>query len=749
MLENFSDDFERILANSAKPFYEKKQKRLTVAHICYGIFSDSKFSKLSSKFLDTENLVKDLYIKLSQDDEQVNLEHPEVSIDLSLEARNIIYRCVINSKKMENKTINTFDFLEFMLIYGSLPDICEKYKIDNVFINKVRRLQDRQNKPKRTLVKNKILKKNEFLSETTPTEDKHGLSGFITNISEKVKSNKNLIMQRKNLTDELISVLLRKEKSNPLIIGEPGIGKTTVVENLAQLINNNDVPDLLKNKQIYEVNLTALLSGTNFRGDFEKRFENLMSFVKLNKNAIIFIDEIHCMKGLGSTGASKNELDFSNMIKPYLSSGEISCIGSTTLEEYKNSIENDKALDRRFKAIHMKEPNEEETVSILNYKKKDYEMYHGLKIKNDLIPVIVSFAQRYITNKRFPDKAFDLLDIACSLTVIQQEKILSHENVIKAVSNVTGIEPSQIMGFNKNILELESHLKTKIFGQNEAITRVVDKIIVSKSGLNNPLKPLASFLMIGPTGVGKTELVNEISKSLNMNFIRFDMSEYSAKGSASKLIGTSAGYIGYEEGGKLTEFVNHNPYAIILFDEIEKADSSVYNLFLQILDYGKISDGSGKEIDFRNTMIFMTSNSGAEAMDKNNIGFVEESGKSLSNMENIVNKAFSPEFRNRISKIIYFNKLEKDTMVFLVNKSIEILLEKTNKKGINIQFSDSAINEIINKGFDSKMGARPLERFIEDNISILIAKNILNDFFKPKSLYEIDFKDKNWDIKKI
>lgn len=736
MIENFSEDLERIFKNSTKLLFEKKQRKFTLEHFFYGFFSDSNYKNLFEKQIDVEMVLNDLYDRINSKVEDDPLE----DLDLAVETKQVVKMSLFTCMTSGKSRITPFDLVATALSQGFLNDFASKHKIDSKLLNKVRQASETftpkkiQNNKSRQKELSEANKKNTF---NEIIEDKNSIKNFIVNLSSKVKEKPKSIKPRQDIIDEMINVLLRKEKSNPLLIGKPGVGKTTMVESLAQLINEGNVPQQLKNKEIYEINLNSLLSGTNFRGDFEKRIENIINLIKENKNAIIFIDEIHCIKGLGSSGSNKNDLDLSNVLKPYLSSGELSCIGSTTFDEYKNSIENDKALDRRFKVINIKEPSIDETINILNYKIKDYEKYYKIKVPEKLIKDIVEYSNRYINKSSFPDKAFDVLDMSCALTVFKNKKSLNLANVLETLSKITGIKQDQINNSDKKILDLEKIICNKIFGQEKAINQIVNKIIVSKSGLQNENKPLASFLMIGPTGVGKTEVVNEISRSMNMSLLRLDMSEYSEKGSSSKLIGTSAGYIGYEDGGKLTEFVNHNPYSIILFDEIEKADSSIYNLFLQILDYGKISDGAGKEIDFRNCMIFMTSNSGAEEIYKKTIGF--KSDFQNSNMEKIVNKTFTPEFRNRISKIIYFEKLEKDSMYLLADKYLKGLKDKLVIKGFNIEFSDRAITEIVKNGFDEKFGARPLERYIDDNISLIISKKMLANDLKKGIVYNIDF----------
>lgn len=731
-MEQFSEDFFDIISDSAALMLNNKQKTLTTLHICYGFFSNPTIKEIAEKnVLNVNGLLAEI-VTIVKDIKPL----PDETTDLAQETKEMLKLCLMNmADSDELRKINPFDFMETVFIEKYQKSLFNKYGFTGTSLSKIKREYKRINLKKSLKTKDKsILVGLQDIKEPT---SKHSAENFITNISQKVKGTKPFILDVDNKIEELMNVLLRKEKSNPLLIGKPGVGKSSIIEGLAVAINEGKVPDPLKNKKIIEINLSSLIAGTTFRGEFEKRFENIVEFLKKEPDAIIFIDEIHCMKGLGSTGASGNEMDFSNMIKPYLSSGKISCIGATTYDEYKSTIEKDKALDRRFKIVYLNEPTVELTKDILKFKKFIYEDFHNIKVSDQHIEKIVDLSDRFISKGAFPDKAFDVLDMCLAMAKMQNIKVINENLVYAVISKLTGIDETQIAGFNQASLTLESKLKEKIFGQNKAIEDISNKILVANSGLSNPLKPLASFLLIGTTGVGKTEVVNELSKQLNMDFIRFDMSEYSERGSASKLIGTSAGYIGFEAGGKLTEFVYHHPHSIILFDEIEKADSSIFNLFLQMLDYGKITDGSGKEIDFKNTLIFMTSNAGVTELTKKSIGFLSEPSK--GKFEDAVNKIFSPEFRNRISKIITFEKLELDSMYALVEKNLKSLKEKLVAKKIELEFTELVKEAVIKNGFDEKLGARPLERYIEDNIAFMLAKQILLNKIKESESYIIDY----------
>lgn len=747
-MEQFSEEFSLIINGAALLMIEQKQKMLTISHIAYSFFSNEKINPIGQKYIDNYEELKEELLSLTKTYTSIE-ETPEIVEqvpDLTDETKEILQKCISNIYNMSGsseKKVTSFDFMEVVAEYPLDNTIFSKYGITYETISKIRAKYINEN------IKISLKRKN--VQKSTPIkkeviEDKNDIRNFITNITEKVLEEKPVIFDFDNKIEDVINVLLRKEKSNPLLIGKPGVGKSVLVEGLALAIANKKVPKELIGKKVIEINLTSLISGTNFRGDFEKRFENIINYLESEQDVIVFIDEIHCMKGLGSTGSSKGELDFSNMIKPYLSSGKISCIGATTFDEYKNSIEKDKALDRRFKTIDLKEPNVEITKEILLHKKKVYENFHNVKIDNNMISLLVDLSNRFITKGSFPDKAFDVLDMCLSTAKKESISKVDENCVIGTVAKISNVDKDQIKGVDNVVLTLEEQLNKKIFGQEKAIKSISDKILVAKSGLSNPLKPLASFLLIGTTGVGKTEVVNEISKKMSMEFLRLDMSEYSERGSSSKLIGTSAGYVGYEDGGKLTDFIVRNPHTVVLFDEIEKADRSIYNLFLQILDYGKITDGSGREVDFRNTLIFMTSNAGVEELNTNRIGFKQDTSLTNDKFENSVMKTFSPEFLNRISKIIKFEKLAQSSMNALVNKSLEDIKLKLKEKEILVEFTETVIEAVIKNGFNEKMGARPLERYIEDNITFLIATHMIRNTLIKKTKYKIDFVDNEFKL---
>lgn len=729
----FNDDFSNIINESASLMLSQKQRRLTVFHICYGFFNNEEIKKVATNHIvNFPQLIEDIVERTK------NGLVDTSEVDLDDHAKEILMKCV---KDDMDRKLSPFDFIEAASEEMPLSEFFKDHGISKDVLSRIKLNYKRETIKKSVRDPSKAKTKLDALKDERPVTDKHGVENFITDITAKVRMNRPLILDYDNKIDEILNTLLRKEKSNPLLIGKPGVGKTSLIEGLALALIDGKAPASIAKKKIIELNLNSMVAGTNYRGDFEKRFENVITYLKKEGNVILFIDEIHCMKGLGATSSSKTDMDLSNMLKPYLSSGEISCIGATTQDEYKHSIEKDKALDRRFKVVQLREPTVEETKVIIAYKKTSYELFHKVKLSNEIADKIVDLTNRFVAKGSFPDKAFDVIDMCAALAIMKRKKTIDEDNVIEVISRISNVKKEQIAGVASATLMLEAGLKSKIFGQDKAIKAIAEKIMVAKSGLTNPLKPLASFLMIGTTGVGKTEVVNEVSKQMNMQLLRLDMSEYATEGSATKLIGTSAGYIGYDDGAKLTDYVSNNPHCVILFDEIEKAHTSIYNLFLQILDYGKITDGAGREIDFRNTLIFMTSNAGVEAFDSNTIGFVSGESADMAKFEKEVNKIFPPEFRNRLSKIITFEKLKKETMVSLVEKNLDILKGKMKEKQIELSYTQAVKDIIIKNGFNDKMGARPLERYIEDNLLLSVVKNMLVKAIKEKNNYLVDYVD--------
>lgn len=554
------------------------------------------------------------------------------------------------------------------------------------------------------------------------------LETYCVNLNKKAEQNNiDRLIGRTVEVDRLAQILCRRTKNNPLLVGDPGVGKTAIVEGLALKIFNNEVPQVFKSHVIFSLDMGTLIAGTRYRGDFEERLKLIIKEIEKNKNYILFIDEIHTLVGAGSTSGSS--MDASNMLKPALQAGNIRCIGSTTYNEYRLFFEKDRALQRRFQKIDVPEPTLDEAYKIMYGIRSKYEKFHNVKFTDDAIKASVDLSSKYIGNKKLPDKSIDIIDELGSSEVLksenQRKKILDIEDIERIVSQITKIPEKNISVNDRMYLkDLDKNLKRVIFGQDLAIDSLVSSIKLSRSGLRDSNRTIGNYMFSGQTGVGKTELAKQLAKVLGIELIRFDMSEYMERHSISKLIGAPPGYVGFDQGGLLSEKVDKNPYAVLLIDEIEKAHPDVYNILLQIMDYGKLTDQNGKKIDFRNIILIMTTNAGAEDLQKSQIGFNKSINKD-GDLESI-NKIFSPEFRNRLDSIVQFNILSKDTVKKIVEKFVIELETQLGERDVIINLTDKASNLISKLGFDEKMGARPLNRVIDEKIKKPLADELIH-----------------------
>jgi ATP-dependent Clp protease ATP-binding subunit ClpA len=556
---------------------------------------------------------------------------------------------------------------------------------------------------------------------------KSALEAYTSNLCDKARQGKiDPLLGREEEVTRTVQVLSRRRKNNPLFVGQAGVGKTAIAEGIAKKIIDGKVPEVLKEASIYSLDIGVLIAGTKYRGDFEKRLKAVLTDLEKIPHAILFIDEIHTLIGAGSV--SGGSLDASNLLKPALADGTLRCMGSTTYEEYRKVFEKDHALTRRFQKIDIDEPSVDDTVKILHGLKKYYQDHHKVKYSTAALTCAAELSHRYITDRRLPDKAIDVIDEVGALQQIQpksKRKInINVADIENIIAKLARIPSRQVTNDDKSLLKnLESELKLGVFGQNDAVESLSTSIKLSRSGLAQVDKPMGSFLFAGPTGVGKTEICKQLARIMGVKLLRFDMSEYMERHSISKLIGSPPGYVGYDEGGLLTEAVNSNSYAVLLLDEIEKAHPDIFNLLLQVMDHGKLTDANGREIDFRNVILVMTSNAGAQSIQRSSIGFSEQD-HSLD-YEGELKKAFTPEFRNRLSEIIYFNSLNEETIVFVVNKFLFELEEALENKNVSLIVSDSARKWFAKHGYDAKMGARPMSRLIEKEVRKPLADELL------------------------
>ena len=574
---------------------------------------------------------------------------------------------------------------------------------------------------------------------------------LVTCISRKVDEHNPLIGREQEL-DRTIQVLCRAEKNNPLHIGEPGVGKTALVYGLAKLINEDKVPDRLKGARIYSMDIGQMLAGAQYRGDFEKRIKLVMAGAANEGNVIIYIDEIHNIIGAGR--GSDGSLDASNMLKQYLEAGDIRFIGSTTYEEYNRYMSKSKSITRRFQQIDIKEPSEEETIKILEGLQYKYNKYHGVTYRKDALEYAVRASAKYISNRCLPDKAIDLIDEAGAYLEVHPVEYRQRSYVTKAIiqqilTKVCKIDAAAIKDENNDSLAtLRQRILDKIYGQDKAVDKVVEAVMMAKAGLVNDDKPMASLLFVGPTGVGKTEVAKQLAKELGIELVRLDMSEYTEKHTVAKLIGSPAGYVGYEDGGLLTDAIRKTPNCVLLLDEIEKAHSDIYNILLQVMDYARLTDNKGQKADFRNVILIMTSNAGAQYASQANVGFNSNVSRGDAMLAQ-VKKTFKPEFINRLSDMVVFNDMDKHMAELILHKKLRQLDEKLAAKGVSLSLTDTAFEQMLKWGFTKEYGAREMDRVIGNRLKPLLVKALLFGKLKKGGQGIVDFDGKELIIKDV
>jgi len=576
--------------------------------------------------------------------------------------------------------------------------------------------------------------KNEGINSDTLDSDENiskngteALDAYCVNLNQKAIDGKiDPLIGRQSEIDRTIQVLCRRSKNNPLYVGDPGVGKTAIAEGLARRIVSNDVPEVLRENVIYSLDMGTLLAGTRYRGDFEERIKAVLNELENMPHSVLFIDEIHTVIGAGST--SGGSMDASNLLKPSLQNGALRCIGSTTYKEYRGYFEKDRALVRRFQKIDVKEPSIEDAVKILRGLKPYYEEHHKVKYTLDALRQAVELAARYIHDRKLPDKAIDVIDeVGASRMLLpegKRKKTITVRDVENVIATMARIPPKSVSRNDKKILaNLERDLKTMVFGQDRAIDELSSAIKLARAGLRDPEKPIGNYLFSGPTGVGKTEVARQLSRSMGIELVRFDMSEYMERHTVSRLIGAPPGYVGFDQGGLLTDSIDQQPHAVLLLDEIEKAHPDLFNILLQIMDHGKLTDNNGKSIDFRNVVLIMTTNAGAAEMAKPSIGF--ERYDREGDDEEAIEKLFSPEFRNRLDSIVSFDNLSKNVMNKVVDKFVMELESQLSDRDVTISLTDQARTWLAEKGFDKRFGARPLARVIQDFIKKPLSEELL------------------------
>ena len=553
------------------------------------------------------------------------------------------------------------------------------------------------------------------------------LDGYCTNLNKEVKKGRiDPLIGRDEELSRVIQTLSRRRKNNPLLVGEAGVGKTAIAEGLAYRIEEGQVPDVIADAVVYSLDLGSLLAGTKYRGDFEKRLKALLGELEKEKHSILFIDEIHTIIGAGA--ASGGVMDASNLLKPLLSSGQLKCIGSTTFQEFRGIFEKDRALARRFQKVDVLEPSIEDTIKILNGLKSRFEEHHELRYTKASLTSAVELSAKYMSDRHLPDKAIDIIDEAGAMQRLmppsRRKKVIGVPEIEAVVANIARIPPKQISKSDSELLEnLERDLKLTVFGQNEAIERMSSAIKLSRAGLKQEGKPVGCFLFAGPTGVGKTEVSRQLARTLGIELVRFDMSEYMERHTVSRLIGAPPGYVGFDQGGLLTEAITKNPHCVLLLDEVEKAHPDVFNLLLQVMDHGTLTDNNGRKADFRHVVLIMTTNAGAESLSKRSIGFNEQD-QTTDAME-AIKRLFTPEFRNRLDSIVQFGALPEDVIEQVVHKFIAELQAQLDDRKVSIELDESAMRWLAKRGYDKTMGARPMARLMQEAIKRPLADAIL------------------------
>ena len=700
---------------------EARNRRLefvTVEHLLLALLNmDEVIAFLRGKRVNIDELRAELEQYIDSHTPIIS-EDAEIDIVPTVGFQRVLQRSVYQAQSAQKNSVNA------MNVFVSIFSEKESHAVYMLKLNNISRLDVMEGISSQLADSPaEETKKVDGEKSTKPSS----LDSFTSNLCEKARLGEiDPLLGREEEVLRTVQVLSRRRKNNPLFVGQAGVGKTAIAQGLAKRIVDGQVPDVLKKTTIYSLDVGVLIAGTKYRGDFEKRLKSVLTDLEKDKNAVLFIDEIHTLIGAGSV--SGGSLDASNLLKPALADGSLKCIGSTTYEEFRKVFEKDHALARRFQKIDIEEPSVEDTIKILHGLKKYYQSHHKVKFSSAALASAAELTHRHMGDRRLPDKAIDVMDEVGALQQIMpksKRKInIGVSDIENIVAKLARIPSKQVTSDDKSQLKnLENDLKLGVFGQDSAVDSLSTAIKLSRSGLSPTEQPMGSFLFAGPTGVGKTEICKQLSRIMGVKLLRFDMSEYMERHSISKLIGSPPGYVGYDEGGLLTEAVNSNPYAVLLLDEIEKAHPDIFNLLLQVMDHGILTDANGREVDFRNVILVMTSNVGAHSVQRASIGFNEQDH--TLDYEGELKKTFTPEFRNRLSEIIYFNSLSEEVVVYVVNKFIFELEDVLEQKNVSLIVSESARKWFAENGYDSKMGARPMFRLIEKEIRKPLADELL------------------------
>jgi ATP-dependent Clp protease ATP-binding subunit ClpA len=720
-----SRDLEQVLNETFRQARSQRHEFITVEHLLLALLDDATAVEvLRACDADTEALKGDLIEFIDATTPLLEELHSE-DTQPTLGFQRVLQRAVFHvqsSGKREvtgaNILVAIFSEQESQAVFFLKAQDISRLDVVNFITHGIaKNAEDADGEP------------NHSAADTEEDDDGEGspLEKYATNLNEEAASGQiDPLIGRLDEVERVAQILARRRKNNPLLVGESGVGKTAIAEGLAKLIVDGEVPEVLQNAVVYSLDLGALLAGTKYRGDFEKRFKGLLANLKDQEGAILFIDEIHTIIGAGA--ASGGVMDASNLLKPLLSSGKLRCIGSTTFAEYRGIFDKDKALSRRFQKIDVLEPSVDDAYKILKGLKSRFEAHHGLRYTDKALRVATEMAARYITDRFLPDKAIDVIDEAGAYQQLQpvsrRKKVVGPSDIEVVVAKIARIPPKTVTSDDRSLLEkLESNLQLTVFGQNHAISQLVSAIKLARAGLRTGDKPIGSFLLAGPTGVGKTEVTKQMALQLGLELVRFDMSEYMERHTVSRLIGAPPGYVGFDQGGLLTDAVTKHPHSVVLLDEIEKAHPEVFNLLLQVMDHGTLTDNNGRKADFRNVILVMTTNAGAESISRRSIGFTLQDH--TTDALEAINRIFTPEFRNRLDAVVGFEPLAEDVIMTVVDKFITELQGQLDEKRVDLSVDVEARLWLVEKGYDRTMGARPMARVIQEYIKKPLADMVL------------------------
>ena len=728
----FSKELELSIASLFDKAHEANIQYITVEHLLLMILSDYEVKEFfKSEGIQLESIKQDLNEHLK--DSIVKKIDQQKPVQPTLGFQRVLQRAVFHIQSSGKGVVKPINIL--VAIFSEKEShsvfVLNKYKISRLDV-----VTYLSHGPKS--VEGSAQESDDYDDDNS--KSKTNKNEFLINLNNQAKNKKiDKVIGRKKEIERLIQILSRRNKNNPLLVGESGVGKTAIAEGLAYLIATGDTPEIIKDSVVYSLDIAGLIAGTKYRGDFEKRLKGVLNFLSKEDKPILFIDEIHTIIGAGS--ASGSSLDVSNLLKPALGKGQIRCIGSTTFQEYRGIFNQNQALSRRFQKIDVVEPSFDECEEILKGIVDVYEEYHDVSYSEESIKSAVELSSKYINDRFLPDKAIDVIDETGAFKNINRKNKksikITKDDIEMTISKITKIPEQSISSSDKkNLKNIEENLKRVIFGQDKAVETLSSAIKLSRVGLRDENKTIGSFLFTGPTGVGKTEISKQLSNILGIELIRFDMSEYMERHTVSRLIGAPPGYVGFDQGGLLTEAIVKSPHCVLLLDEIEKAHPDIFNILLQVMDAGVLTDNNGRKSDFRNVILIMTTNIGADLLSKRNIGFNETSNE--SDAMNSLNKLFSPEFRNRLDETIQFSYLDKKVILSIVDKFLTKLQAQLDKRNVEIVVSKKVVEWIANNGYDKEMGARPMERFISQNIKKPLVDKLLFGNLKGGGVIKLD-----------